>query len=256
MLEDRIKYSIELLKKNEPLALKMNPDGYYLAFSGGKDSQVIYELCKMAGVKFKAHFSCTTVDPKEVLRFIHTKYPDVIWHRPEKSMFKLIEEKSWLPLRNFRFCCRLIKEIGGAGHTVITGIRRDESRNRVDKNESYHSCVKGVDKIVLNPILRWTTSEVWIFVRQSIGYYCELYDLGYKRVGCICCPNQSEANKRRDLKIAPRFEYTYKKAIKKCMVKGSYSQFSDENDVFDWWISGLSMKKYIANKKQGRLNFD
>ena len=57
MLEDRIKYSIELLQKHEKTALNLNPEGYYLGFSGGKDSQVIYELCKKAGVKFTAHFN-------------------------------------------------------------------------------------------------------------------------------------------------------------------------------------------------------
>ena len=50
-LQDKINYSIDLIRRAESLALKMNPEGFYLAFSGGKDSQVIYELAKMAGVK-------------------------------------------------------------------------------------------------------------------------------------------------------------------------------------------------------------
>ena len=98
MIDDRIKYSIELLQKHEQTALNMNPDGYYLAFSGGKDSQVIYELCKMAGVKFKAHFSCTTVDPKEVLHFIKDnrfyKIPSHIIHT--NNRFCLVESSIYL----------------------------------------------------------------------------------------------------------------------------------------------------------------
>jgi phosphoadenosine phosphosulfate reductase len=255
MLQDKINYSIDLLRKHEATALKMNPDGYYLAFSGGKDSQVIYELCKMAGVKFKAHFACTTVDPKEVLHFIHEKYPDVIWHRPKKSMFKLIEEQGCLPLMNLRFCCRLIKEIGGINNIVITGVRTSESRKRAERKEIEHMCIKGEDKILLKPIFNWRTAEVWNFVRNTIGYYCVLYDMGYHRVGCIACPNASVKNKRRDLRVAPRFEYAYKKAIKKCIAKGSYEQFDNEDDVFSWWIGGGSIKKYLANKQQCRLEF-
>lgn len=41
----KIKKSIQRLKTFEP------EDGYYLAFSGGKDSQCIYHLAKMGGGK-------------------------------------------------------------------------------------------------------------------------------------------------------------------------------------------------------------
>ena len=253
MLNDRIQYSIDLLQKHEATALKMNPEGYYLAFSGGKDSQVIYELCKMSGVKFNAHFSCTTVDPKEVLHFIRNKYPDIVWHRPEKSMFKLIEEKKALPMRNRRFCCRLIKEIGGIKNVVITGIRKAESRARNNRIEIKHSCINGEDKILISPILEWTTSEVWNFVRNQIGFYCELYDMGFRRIGCIACPNAYFKTRQKYLSIAPRFEYAYKKAIQKCIDSGSYGQFDNANDVFNWWIQGISVKKYFANKLQYKL---
>jgi phosphoadenosine phosphosulfate reductase len=256
MLEDKIKYSIDLLKKHEQTALKMNPDGYYLAFSGGKDSQVIYELCKMAGIKFKAHFNCTTVDPKEVLHFIRERYPDVIWHRPEKSIFKLIEEKGILPQRYLRFCCRILKErSSGIGCVTVIGVRKQESKNRSKTKEIKHQCIKGFDKITLCPILNWSTKEVWEFIKNQIGYYCELYDRGFSRIGCILCPVVgSLKKKKRELELAPRFEYAYKKAIQKCMDNGSYKQFENSDDVFNWWIRGESMKKYFANKTQYKLN--
>jgi|BioPla2DNA2_1021312.scaffolds.fasta_scaffold139017_3 phosphoadenosine phosphosulfate reductase len=95
----KIRHSIELLRNSEELALKYNDFGFHLAFSGGKDSQVVYELAKMAGVKFKAFFYKTSVDPKELLRFIRANYPDVEWIRPKMTMFQLIKKE----------CCRCDK---------------------------------------------------------------------------------------------------------------------------------------------------
>ena len=120
-----------------------------------------------------------------------------------------------------------------------------------------HQCIKGSDKITLCPILDWSTKEVWQFIKEQIGYYCELYDNGFTRIGCILCPVVGSVKKKhRELALAPRFEYAYKKAIRKCMDNGSYEQFEDENEVFDWWIQGISMKQYMANKTQLHINFD
>ena len=49
--------ALELLKLNCP------PEGYYVAFSGGKDSTVMFDLVKRAKVKYDAHYNFTTVDP-------------------------------------------------------------------------------------------------------------------------------------------------------------------------------------------------
>jgi len=81
---DLISDAIMLLREHEP------PEGYHLAFSGGKDSIVIYDLAKRAGVKFTGNFSKTTVDPPEVLKFIKENYPEVVWAIPKKSMFQII----------------------------------------------------------------------------------------------------------------------------------------------------------------------
>jgi len=70
-MNKKIQHSIELIKKAETLALSYSDEGFHLAFSGGKDSQVIYELAKMAEVKFKAYFYKTSVDPRALLSFRH-----------------------------------------------------------------------------------------------------------------------------------------------------------------------------------------
>ena len=122
--EDKVQKAIDRLKAFEP------PEGYYLAFSGGKDSQTIYHLAKMAGVKFDAHYSVTTVDPPELMRFVRKEYPDVIWERhywndgkPEHyfpdgrpkqiTMWNLIADNTIPPTRQTRYCCSQLKETGG-----------------------------------------------------------------------------------------------------------------------------------------------
>ena len=105
--KDKVQQAIERIKMFEP------PEGYYVAFSGGKDSQCIYHLCEEAGVKFDAHYNITGIDPPELVYFVRENYPDVKRHQHEKSMFRLMEEKG-LPTRLVRFCCAELKERGGA----------------------------------------------------------------------------------------------------------------------------------------------
>lgn len=111
-------------------------EGYYLAFSGGKDSQCIYELCRLAGVKFDAHYRVTGIDPPELVRFIREKYPDVEFEIPKDengrriTMWSLIEKKRMPPTRIMRYCCEKLKESSGKGRVVITGVRWAESARR------------------------------------------------------------------------------------------------------------------------------
>lgn len=120
---DRVKEALRFLRDLEP------PEGYWLAFSGGKDSITIYELAKMAGVKFEAHYNFTTIDPPELVAFIRDNYSDVIIDHPQKSFFKLVEEKGY-PTRQGRWCCSELKERSGDGRKVVTGIRKQESVKR------------------------------------------------------------------------------------------------------------------------------
>ena len=125
-IKDKVEIAIDRLKAFEP------KEGYWLAFSGGKDSQCCYELCKLAGVKFTAHYNVTTVDPPELVRFIQEHYPDAWENRtkPEKTMWQLIPEKKLPPTRLVRYCCEELKESSGEGWMTITGVRWAESSNR------------------------------------------------------------------------------------------------------------------------------
>jgi phosphoadenosine phosphosulfate reductase len=121
---DKVKIAIERLKCFEP------PEGYYLAFSGGKDSVVIKRLAEMAGVKFDAHYNATTVDPPELVRFIREHHPDVEIVKPDIPMRKLIVQKTMPPSRLVRYCCEHYKEKHGAERITVTGTRWAESPNR------------------------------------------------------------------------------------------------------------------------------
>lgn len=128
---DKVEIAIKRLKAFEP------PEGYWLAFSGGRDSQVVYDLCKKSGVKFEAHYSVTSVDLPELLQFIMEHYHDVIWDLPRDrngnriSMWNLIPKKRMPPTRVVRYCCEKFKESSGKGRVTITGVRWAESSNRM-----------------------------------------------------------------------------------------------------------------------------
>lgn len=126
--------SIEILKKAEKLALQYNPKGFYLAFSGGKDSQSLYHIAKLAGVKFEAHYARTGIDHPELVHFIMRNYPDVIWDRPDTTFWQLVIKRRMLPTRQFRYCCEVLKETNGGGYVTLTGVRRAESAKRSKRN--------------------------------------------------------------------------------------------------------------------------
>lgn len=128
--KDKVQVAIERFKTFEP------PEGYFLAFSGGKDSCTIKALADMAGVKYDAHYNITSVDPPELVRFIKEQYPDVSLDYPRDSdgkvitMWNLIPKKVMPPTRVMRYCCASLKESSGNGRFVATGVRKAESVKR------------------------------------------------------------------------------------------------------------------------------
>lgn len=135
-LQKKLQHSVELLRKAEKLALAYDSEnGFYLAFSGGKDSQCLYHVAKLAGVKFKAHMNLTSVDPPEVIRFVKKNYSEVELIKPGKSIFQVAVEKQILPTMRVRWCCKEYKETAGAGKVTLIGIRKAESSRRAKRNE-------------------------------------------------------------------------------------------------------------------------
>jgi len=151
--------AIERIRMFEP------PEGYYGAFSGGKDSVSLYRATTEAGVRVDWHYHLA-VEAPEVVQFVRQNYPDVQMHIPEKSMWRLIDEHGTLPTRQVRFCCEDLKEIGGRGRLVLTGIRWAESPRRATR-KMLETDKRRRDKSYLHPLIDWTDDDVWGFIREK-----------------------------------------------------------------------------------------
>ena len=281
LLNKKIEYSIDLLRKAESMALRLDPEnGFYLAFSGGKDSQALYHIAKMAGVKFKAHMNMTSVDPPDVVRFVKKFYPDVELIKPKISIYDMALKKHILPTRCLRWCCAEYKELSGAGKVTLIGIRKEESSRRRNREEvsvningrrieqnfdqwSKHeekmvACVNGKDKILVSPIIYWTEHDVWGFLNQVVNVkHCTLYDEGYKRIGCILCPMANYKQKIRDCKRFPHAKKSWINTIQKLIDAGYINHnFQDAEFGFKWWISDKPFDKFYAQEiLQGKIDF-
>jgi phosphoadenosine phosphosulfate reductase len=226
--------AITLLKRHEP------PEGYYVAFSGGKDSVVIQDLVDRAGVKHDTHFHATTIDPPEVLQFIREYYPDVVWERPKNNMYNIIVKRGFPPTRQIRYCCSELKEIGGHKRTVVLGIRSEESNSRRQRKEYERSTVDKT-KWFVNPILTWSTEDIWTYIRDNQLSYCSLYDNGYDRIGCILCPVQNIKGRIQDAHKFPKHYNAYLKAFDRMLKRHSDGEkeeygWKTAEDVMYWWI--------------------
>ena len=281
-MENYIEHSIKIIRKAEEFSHKYYGKPLFVAFSGGKDSQCIYELCRMAGVDFKAYFSPTTIDPPQVLKFIREHYPDVEWHKPKESIYTIAERKM-LPTMKVRWCCSEFKENKGQNDVVITGVRKAESSKRAKRTEfekttsnknnrkswSYeqfagneetinHCLGNGNQKLVVSPIIEWRDSQVWHFLNDVAKVpHCSLYDNGHHRIGCILCPMSSYKQKVRDCEKFPYVKQKWLETFAKTKQTRHEANWAYEPEqIFDWWIRGDSLKKWESdNFQQQKIDF-
>jgi len=243
---DRTKVTIERLQQFEP------PEGYYLAFSGGKDSVVIYDLAVKSGVKFDAHYNLTTVDPPELVQFIKREYPDVEIHRPDKTMWQLIVENGVPPTQLMRYCCRILKERGGQGRKTVTGVRWAESVRRRSRR-MVENCMTDGTKTFLHIILDWSDDDVWDYIHANNINYCKLYDEGFKRLGCIMCPMRNTKGMLQDAEKWPKYYSAYLRAFEKTLqhrrATGKKEYHKNAEDMMQWWIN----RKVKGDPDQGVL---
>lgn len=193
---DRVQTAIDRLRMLAPNAEANHPGGLMVCDSGGKDSDVIKELARLAGVRFEIAHSHTTADHPLTVRYVREEqarwralgvsytiiYPT--FKGKSTSMWALIPIKG-APMRQRRWCCDLLKETAGAGRYTVTGVRWAESANRKQRRATYELpsgkreriklnndndlkrrmtefCMKR-GKVVVNPIIDWQDADVWEF---------------------------------------------------------------------------------------------
>lgn len=276
MNTEKEKIAIERLRAFEP---KSEP--YFLCYSGGKDSDCIRILANLAGVRHDIVNNHTTVDAPETVRYIRS-IPGIKILYPEKTMWQLIVEKLMPPTRFVRYCCAELKERGGKGRIKVTGIRWAESVNRAKNAGvvrvigKYKTMRKLADEIgadvlesekgglimnddndrnrrlvehcyrttstMVNPIVDWTDTEVWEFLRH---YGCEsnpLYQCGYKRIGCIGCPMSTANRMKKEFARYPKYKELYIRAFDRMLEErkkrglSNVSGWTDGKNVMKWWL--------------------
>ncbi len=196
--------------------------------------------------------------------------------RPRISMMRLIEKNGMPPTRFTRYCCAELKERKvpeTKGCFFSFGVRKDESvarskrgalevlasniKNRVvadldmneheqlmlfndnnEKRRQFENCtIKGVRAI--NPIIHWSDEELWGFIKEFNTPYCDLYDQGYTRLGCIGCP-MSNKGREKVFEKFPKFKDYYIKAfdlmLKKREKDGKETEWKTAEEVFDRWM--------------------
>lgn len=207
------------------------------------------------------------------------------------NMFSLIAEKGIPPTRLVRYCCSVFKENTEKNKVVALGVRAAESKKRQNRDtfstsvgklaNSKHFSLSHVKEvfeeakdqdevwdcaivstarkqktILVNVIYDWSDAEIWEYIRDNEIEYNELYDMGYKRVGCILCPLASKREKQRDILTFPAYKERYIKAFEKMLEvrkergkdDGNGGVWEDAESVFRWWIEDKTIK--------GQMKFD
>lgn len=270
-LSEAIAKSIVLLQQGEPLALAMNPaQGYHLAFSGGKDSQVLLSLAKLAGVRFHAEYTVTGNDAPENIYFIREHYPYVHWLHPKKKFLALVREKG-LPTITRRFCCERLKEGMGKGEAVLTGVRWEESRKRsayqpvevMSRRKEHqgqdhgrtvewlqqteHQCIKGQDRVMVRPMLHWSSDMVWEYISRFNIPVNPLYK-DHGRVGCMFCPFASRPQLQWYRNQYAGFDKALHLALDDYWMKYPQHMLPSVYAYVDWWISKDTVEVYKAKR--------
>ena len=277
---DKVQISVDRIYFAYQCSIARSLGPLYVCFSGGKDSTVLAELCRLAkeqyGVEYELHYNVTGIDPPELVYFMRENYrcisngnvyagtennkTDLHFEMYDKSMWQLIVENHMPPTMTARYCCRVLKERGGEGRMCLTGVRRAESVKRSSRKEfevitsnskekilfndndegrfEFENCTLK-RKLVTNPIIDWEDEDVWEFIKDREIPYCSLYDIGFKRVGCIGCPFAKNDSNDKHYARYPKFKSLYIKAFDNMLDKMPKKPptWKTGQDVFDWWVT-------------------
>lgn len=192
-----------------------------VAFSGGKDSLVALHLALNINPEVPVIFNNTTVNFPESIKYVKDLQQewgfDLHVTRHKTPFLKAVKEKGWASHED-RWCCRPYKdrpalrflEDNGID-AEITGTTRTESIYRRSLKPFRLPKKDHLQMIRVNPIYDWNYWEVWTYIRDNNLPYNPLYDKGYRRIGCWCCPINGWTHYRRLRKTHPKLYNFLKK---------------------------------------------
>ncbi len=209
-LDFKVAQAEEILKS----AYQIFGENVALAFSGGKDSLVALHLALHSmSRKLPVLFSSTSVEFPETIQYVQSLADE--WNlnlhvaKPSISFFSSVKERGWASHED-RWCCRPYKEEPAYEFITerkipaeITGTTRTESIYRRSLTP-IKLPTKEPFLIRINPIYDWNEWEVWKYIRLKKLPYNPLYDRGYRRIGCWCCPINGWTHYRRLRKTHPK----------------------------------------------------
>lgn len=243
-LELKIKSSIGLLQE-----IARNYDKpIEIAYSGGKDSDVILQLAKESGINYRAIYKNTTIDPPGTIK--HVKEMGVEIKQPKITFVELISEHG-LPNRFKRFCCGHLKEYKVLDKAIL-GIRKSESTKRKKRYKEPTVCrffgkMTPENKVEqIYPILDWTDADVRDFLKdRGIKVAPIYYDEKGKfrverRLGCLCCPLMSKKKRIESFKQNPQMVKLYLRGMKIYSDKKGLKSY---NDVYEWFVRDVFFTK-------------
>ena len=163
-LQKKINRAIRLLQ-----GVQNGDDGEIeVAYSGGKDSDVILQLAKEAGIRFRAIYRNTTIDPPGTIVHVERMGAEIL--RPKETFFQLVAKKGFSN-RFSRFCCEKLKEYKVMDKCIM-GVRKSESSKRNERYNEPTECRFYGRKTEANhveaiyPILDWTDDDVLAFIED------------------------------------------------------------------------------------------
>ena len=181
----------------------------FVSFSGGKDSTVTGDLVTraLANPRILHIFGDTTLEFPETYAYVerfrkaHSKTTPVLSSRNKDKDFEQLCKLLGPPSRVMRWCCtifktgaitRKIQTLFGKKERIVAfyGIRRSESVSR-SKYDRESNSPKITKQITVSPIIDWLDFDVWLYLLTTGIDFNRAYRLGYSRVGCWCCPNNS-----------------------------------------------------------------
>lgn len=247
-LQKKVDFAIKLLQQAEKKAAEVGQP-VEIAYSGGKDSDVILELAKMAGINYRAIYKNTSIDPPGTIKHCKEKGAEI--RKPVKTFLQLVREKG-TPTRRARFCCEVLKEYKVLDYAVI-GVRRYESTARAKRYKEPEICrvtAKGEVRQYL-PLLDWTDKDIVDFIAdRKIKCHPLYYDEQgnfhvERRLGCIGCP-LSSSKQKEDYKKYPKLLKQVIKSMQVCIddhpQRGVAKKFN--NSAYDVIYHNLFTKSY------------